>query len=200
MMLLTAAGAHVMRRTALLVMTATAVVGCGEQASDKPIRSTFALADVCQHQTRFTTAPAAAPSTPRPTAVLEEGQKDFYTPTQMHDAPDPWHVPSAKRMQLVACAKRTDEGDRVKACRFTTGPSSVPMHEATYEVTLYEIRTGKERKTVTIRARDRRCPLSQLFRGENDLKVYAHPTPAQYVEALGDQVGSQTIEPAQAFG
>jgi hypothetical protein len=172
---------------ALTVMAGAVASGCGEKASDAPI-SGGNLADVCQRSTYFTRAPAAAASPPRPIQVFEQLVGGGYMRSLLYQAQagDAWNPRDAARTQLVACANRADEGRKVKECAFQTG--RVALHEASYDVTVYETRTREERAVVTIQANGYACPMSAFFRGGEDRKLFARPMPEQYVTALRDQV------------
>jgi len=169
---------------ALLCVTAA---GCGgDTASDAPL-ATARLADVCQSSTYFTRAPAAAPSPPRPIQVFEELHENRFMEQLILRAGDAWRSTDDSRTQLAACASRTEEGAKVKECEFDTG-APVALHGATYEVTVYEVKTRKERMVTEIQAKGYTCPTLVFFPDRNDLKLFARPTPQQYVTALRDQV------------
>lgn len=175
-------------RTAAIVLLACAVIaGCGgDKASDAPISSTN-LVEVCQQSTSFTRAPAAAASPPRPIQVFEEREEGRFMRQLILQAGDEWRATDASRTQLVACAKRSDEGKKVKECVFDTG-DPVGLYEARYNVTVYETKTRKQREVAEIQARGYSCPTLVFFRSGDDAKLFARPKPEQYVAALRDQV------------
>jgi len=180
---------HTLSMSVIAVVTALAGTGCGgDRASDAPITSERDLQDVCERRTYFTRAPAAAASPPRPIVVFEQRQHDFYSRELILQAGPDWQSVNPNRYQVVACSKRTGEGEKIKDCAFDTGVKSVPLHEATFEVTLYEAKTRKPRKTVSIRGKDYTCPTLRFFRAGEDLRIFSNPKPNQYVAALGDEV------------
>jgi len=145
-----------------------------------------ALADVCQRSTYFSRAPAAATSPPRPIQVFQQMQGDRFMRQLILQAGDAWRSRDAARAQLVACAKRADDGEKVKDCEFEDG--SVGLYEATYDVTVYETRTREQRKVATIQAKGYACPTIVFFHGGEVKKLFARPRPEPYVTALRDQV------------
>lgn len=91
--------------------------------------------------------------------------------------PEPWVVNydgDATRVQLVGCITRTaatpvdtceskDEDDANKVYTLNT-------HDATYEVKLYEAKTGKEVATTSIDAAYGDCPMMSLFSDDETQK------------------------------
>jgi cyanophycinase-like exopeptidase len=166
---------------------AAVIAGCGaDAASDAPVTSRN-LADVCQRDTYFTRAPAAAASPPRPIQVFAEQHDGRFMHELIPQAGDEWRSSDASGAQLVACAKRIDEGRKVKECVFDRG-ASVGLYAARYRVTVYETKTREQRKVAEIQATGYGCPTLVFFRGGDDAKLYARIRPEQYVTALRDQV------------
>lgn len=162
------------------------MVGCrGETPSDAAITATN-LADVCKSNTYFTRAPGASSSPPRPIEVFADVQNGFVR-QPIFDRGDEWSAEDPSRTQLAACAKRVGEGDKIKDCPFDTG-GPVALHDARYEVTVYEIKTREARKVVEIPAKGDICPTVAFFSSGEDRKLFARPTAEQYVTALRDQV------------
>jgi len=121
--------------------------------SDEPLTSAAQLSELCRRGTSFSDAAPYAAETPRTVAVFEppagNGGDDRVErlPAQLQgERRDPypqWDTSDPTMIELVACVRRASEGEQVGECRFDSG-EPVPLHAASYEVTVYEARTGEE--------------------------------------------------------
>jgi hypothetical protein len=92
-------------------------------------------------------------------------------------------------VQLVACLEPADEGRQVRTCTFDSG-DEVPLYEATYDVTVYEARTGREVGTATIPAAvSASCPMILTWDENEDPKVLTEPSLTQVRQALAEFTG-----------
>lgn len=60
-----------------------------------------------------------------------------------------WHPSDTSSVQLIACMQQVSLGDLVQTCQFPPAPGTpigrtVNLFRATYEITVYELRTGRE--------------------------------------------------------
>ncbi|MFD4432543.1 NERD domain-containing protein [Nocardia sp. NPDC058497] len=60
-----------------------------------------------------------------------------------------WHPRDTSSVQLIACMQQVSLGDLVQTCQFPPAPGTpigrtVNLFRATYEITVYELRTGRE--------------------------------------------------------
>ncbi|MFE6921211.1 NERD domain-containing protein [Nocardia sp. NPDC057663] len=60
-----------------------------------------------------------------------------------------WHPSDMSSVQLIACMQQVSLGDLVQTCQFPAAPGTpigrtVNLFRATYEITVYELRTGRE--------------------------------------------------------
>ena len=86
-------------------------------------------------------------------------------------------------VQLVACLDWVAGGDEIGRCDFEDH-ASVPVRSATYDLTVYEARTGDEVGTDRIEdAHSTQCPNTWIFQGD-DVTIFAAPTAQQLDAAL----------------
>lgn len=92
------------------------------------------------------------------------------------------------KVQLVACAERTDVGDVVDSCEFTDG--SVDLQSATSSITVYEARTGEQvGEPVEVVGEEVSCPGMVVYKG--GLGLYTVPSESQFREVLEPVVGGR---------
>lgn len=73
---------------------------------------------------------------------------DLATMVATNDSPA-WHPSDTSTVQLIACMRQTSLGDLVQTCQLPAAPGApigrtVNLFRATYEITVYELRTGRE--------------------------------------------------------
>jgi hypothetical protein len=96
-----------------------------------------------------------------------------------------WIAPAPDEVQLVACAERTDVGDRVGGCDYPgSEPVSFPLYRATYEVVLYEARTREKVTRITLEGAGRYCPKLFTYFPSQGARIFTTPTADQYVDAF----------------
>jgi hypothetical protein len=94
-----------------------------------------------------------------------------------------------KAIDLVACARRT-AAQQVKICdKYKTNGSGtqnkVRWHTATYELSVFEAKTGKKLGTTTLQATDAECPMFENFSGDSDtIDDYASPSDSAVADFL----------------
>lgn len=131
-------------------------------------------------------APAYTPgSGPHPVAVFESVREgdDYLSEVSIRpgETGDPFNPEDPGEVELVACTERTDTGEVVATCDFTS--ESVGMQSATAEITVYEARTGKEvGEPVEVVGDDTSCPGMVTFKGA--LRLYSIPSESQYLGVL----------------
>ena len=153
----------------------------GMRAADDQLTSTAQLAELCDSSPRY--FPDAAPFTgqpPHPARFFRRTETgDAFQPEPYQPAPAP-----AQATQLVGCAVQTRTGPRIAMCKYTDQPE-IPLHQATYLLTVYETRTGIKLGTQTITAPRGQCPASYDEPAEDQpWMLYAGPGDDQYQQAL----------------
>jgi hypothetical protein len=170
-------------------------------ASDTPLTSSSDLSDVCSSgfaREYFPDAAAYRGPGPHTVEILEQQDSSaggYYSSALLFagplDDPIPEHWRTAddpRAVQVVACSKRVDEAEQVKTCHFDSPePKDVPMYLGTYEVILYEVRTGKEITRSTMPGDGTICPTYVTYLGEEP-EVFTSLTLAQYRRVLGRHV------------
>jgi hypothetical protein len=150
------------------------------KASDQELTNVDQLVEVCNSNQRyFPDAAAFAGIEPHPAQVFRRANNDaaFRRETFGGDG-DP------KKNQLVACALQTRTGPPVATCQSTTQPE-IPLHEATYQVTIYETWTGRRLGSSTLIVGKGVCPTSYVPPPPGKpWMLYAAPSDDQYRQAL----------------
>jgi hypothetical protein len=94
-----------------------------------------------------------------------------------------------KAVDLVVCGKRT-AAKEVKVCdKYKTddkpSQNKVRWHTATYELSLWEAKTGKKLATRTVEATDSQCPMFESFSSDTEtLDDYASPSNSAVADFL----------------
>lgn len=104
-----------------------------------------------------------------------------WPPSDSEDAAD---------VQLVACATLAGEQplSPEQSCAFGLGrPTTLPMVSATYQVRVYELRTHREVRSITVQGLDTECPPA-ISASPTPERLLSRPTFAQWQETLGDLV------------
>lgn len=131
-------------------------------------------------------APAYEPgSGPHPVVVFESVREgdDYLSKVSIRagEQGDPFNPDDPGDVELVACAERTDAGEEVATCEFTS--ESVGMQSATAEIKVYEARTGKQvGESVEVVGEDTSCPGMVTFKGT--LSLYSTPSESQFLGVL----------------
>jgi hypothetical protein len=165
----------------------------GSKASSYRVRKEEDLERVCDRwyypkSPKYTTAVA-----PHPIAISVKDRKDLdfrsttsYIPLPYDVTPAvkaAWEPKNAAAVQLVACVDLVSIGPRVKSCRIDKPkPSSIPMKEGRYQVSLYEVATRRRLMQARLTGEDENCPSFILI--GNDRAVYSGPEDRQLVDAL----------------
>jgi hypothetical protein len=131
------------------------------------------LRSACDGKKYADAAPYSGPA-PHPIAVIPASHGHDFTDAKPEDyggaVPNkqtaPYQSTNTHRVQLVACAAITHEAKSGPDCKFTDPDGghrfSVPLHSATYRVTVYELRTHRKVGQATVKTSPGfgyRCPL-----------------------------------------
>jgi len=165
----------------------------GSKASSYRVRKEDDLERLCDRwyypkSPKYTTAVA-----PHPIAISVRDRKDLDFRTTKsylsvpYDAPaavrDAWQPKSPAKVQLVACVDLVAIGPKVKSCKIDKPkPSSIPMKEGRYRLTLYEVATRRALLDTKLTGEDESCPFFIVI--GNDRSVYTGLEDAQLVETL----------------
>ncbi|MFD5178830.1 NERD domain-containing protein [Nocardia sp. NPDC058379] len=124
-----------------------ALFGAGFFAITAVQASRFEMADydrMCEDRKPFPNAAEYQRDGARPTYL----SGDLATMVATNSSPA-WHPTDPAMVQLIACMRQTSLGDLVQTCQLPAAPGSpigrtVNLFRATYEITVYELRTGRE--------------------------------------------------------
>lgn len=171
----------------------TGKVPPGSKASSYRVRKAEDLERLCDRwyypkSPKYTTAVA-----PHPIAVSVKGRKDLdfrstrsyvslpYDATPAVKAA--WEPKDPAKVQLLACVDLVSIGPKVKSCRVDKPkPSSIPMKEGRYQLSLYEVATRRKLMQTRLTGEDEDCPLLILI--GDDRAVYSEIEDSQLVDAL----------------
>ncbi|MFJ7279923.1 hypothetical protein [Kitasatospora sp. NPDC098663] len=118
-----------------------------------------------------TAGPGSASGTSHP-ASPTAGSPDYWSGTHL----DPY------RVQLIACLGSPDEGEFLTDCKFTS--DTLKLYRGTYEVTVYEARTGKKVGTEQLLGSAKpSCP-SMVYLKKDVSKLHSEPEFADYQQVL----------------
>jgi hypothetical protein len=164
--------------------------------------STFGLARVCEKAgTAFTSAPAFSGPAPHPMEVVTAVQEQHVDLTDAGGLAaatggDKWDPLTPEQVQLVACATRTSTGDVVRQCTYTLpglpagSGTDVPLRSATYQITVYEVRTHDQvGKADDVAAADTSCPPTAVTTSTGKDDIYAVLSPAQLRQLFAHLLG-----------
>ncbi len=171
----------------------TGKVPPGSKASSYRVRKEEDLERVCNRwfypkSPKYSTAVA-----PHPISISVRDRKDLDFRSTMsyislpHDVTPAvkaaWEPKNAAAVQLVACVDLVSIGPRVKSCRIDEPkPSSIPMKEGRYQLSLYEVATRRKLMQARLTGEDENCPSFILI--GNDRAVYSRLEHRQLVETL----------------
>jgi len=160
------------------------------QASDRELASVDQLVEVCNSNQRyFLDAAAFAGPDPHPAQVFRRSNNDTAFKRELFGGDvDP------RKNQLVACVLQTRTGPPVASCKFTTQPE-IPLHEATYQVTIYETWTGRRLGSYALTANKGQCPASYAPPPQGKpWMLYVAPSDDQYRQALQPVIDLLPVE------
>lgn len=150
------------------------------------------VADACAERGYFPAAAAYDGPAPHPVEVAikkKEGvDPDAYSHLTVVTV-GPQQLPPAlenpsESVQLIACLERSDVGRQVETCYFDN--TKVPMYAATYDVRVYEARTGEDvGATTLVDAELAICPSTVLLKSGN-ARLFTEPSARQIDKALKD--------------
>jgi hypothetical protein len=188
-----AASAGATRAPAGRPVGVTGKVPPGSKASSYRVRKEEDLERVCDRwfypkSPKYTTAVA-----PHPISISVKDRKDldFRSTTSYIRLPydvtpavkAAWEPKSAAAVQLVACVDLVSIGPRVKSCSIDEPkPSSIPMKEGRYRLSLYEVATRRKLMQARLTGEDEDCPTFILI--GDDRAVYSGLEDRQLVETL----------------
>lgn len=150
------------------------------QASDKELTSADQLIEVCHSsQKYFRDAAAFAGPEPHPAQIFLRTNNDAGFKRELFGGDA-----NPRRTQLVACVVQIRTGPPVAKCTFPTQPE-IPLHEAAYDVTVYETWTGRRLGTQPVTATKGQCPPVYVAPPEGKpWMLYAAPSDEQYRQVL----------------
>ena len=141
-------------------------------------------------------SPSLSGAAPHPIVVSEQREKIFtgrFHPAYV-DLPDDvsdssqaaWQPENAALAQLVACVDLVETGNSLGDCRFDDpSPTTAPMVEGIYQVTVYEVATHREIFSARMTGAGK-CPLVVLLTGDRIIR--SEVTVRQLYERLHDFV------------
>ncbi|WP_117212785.1 hypothetical protein [Allorhizocola rhizosphaerae] len=168
----------------LICVGAVVLRGIGDgrmRASEDALARVEQLAELCASSPRyFPAADAFAGAEPHPVRLFRKSNNDSeFTLEPYTVAPA---APSAT--QLVGCVTQTRTGPNLATCKYPDRPE-IPLHQATYVLSIYETRTGAKLGTQTLTATHGECPPSYQPPPETKpWMLYAAPADDQYRQAI----------------
>jgi hypothetical protein len=163
-----------------------------DQEGKGPAQSTRDLEAVC-YRTYYPEAPAYSGPGPHPIAIFIDDGGALATSVDVGAVLPPgtsdeidaaWAGRDFGKVQIVACATKVDDGERVKTCGFEG--ASEDMKKGVYELTVREVKTRKKVATTRITGASEICP--GLYDVGNDPGIFSEPSSQQLVEALKPHV------------
>ena len=157
------------------------------QAADHPLRSVADLQELCADRQRFyPDAPAYAPPGPHQIQLFaRESISDSFSAERLSgQVPEHWRATAATvgRTQLTGCVTRTRTGPKIATCQQPNGPELL-VHQATYEVEVYSVRTAALVGSTVITITAAPCPAAAQAG-----RIFAQPSLSDYREAIGEFV------------
>lgn len=118
--------------------------------------------------------------------------EDDYTQSVLSFADKTWEATTKDlaSIQLVGCLKRTNPV-KAKQCSFTSSGKQVNInyYSVTYQLSVFEAKTGKSRVSGTISGTADKCPSSVLY-NPSDPKVFANPDSKAVEDAIKELMNS----------
>jgi hypothetical protein len=165
----------------------------GPRASSDPVRTAEDLKRVCE-QWYFPKSPKVKSSGTQPVSIFRQDSKslDLRHEVTLFDIPDWYTAPKQKawdpsapgKVRLVACVDLVDTGTKkIRTCKFDDPKDlRVPMREAKYRLSLYEVATGKRVLQKTMTGEDDECPFVVLLGA--DRTIYSQVGDRQFYQTL----------------
>ena len=171
----------------------TGKVPAGSKASSYRVRKADDLERVCERWYYPKAPKYTATVAPHPIAISVRDRKDLDLRTtesylSLPDEPSAavkgaWQPKDPAKVQLVACVDLVTIGAKVKSCKIDKPkPSSIPMKEGTYRLSLYEAATRRKLLETKLTGEDENCPFFIVI--GDDRSVYTGLEDRQLVEAL----------------
>lgn len=172
----------------------TGKVPAGSKASSYRVRKSEDLERLCDRWYYPKSPKYTAAVAPHPIAISVKDRKDLdfrsnktYLSSIPYDAApalrDAWQPKNPAKVQLVACVDLVTIGPKVKSCRIDKPkPSSIPMKEGRYRLSLYEVATRRKLFETRLTGEKESCPFFILI--GSDRSVYTELEDTQLVEAL----------------
>ena len=165
----------------------------GSKASSYRVRKEEDLERLCDRWYYPRSPKYTATVAPHPVVISIKDRKDLdYRSTKSYvslpyDATPAveaaWEPKKPAAVQLVACVDLVSIGPKVKSCRIDEPkPSSIPMREGRYRLSLYEVATRRKLLQTRLTGEDESCPYFIMI--GSDRAVYSGPEDRQLVEAL----------------
>jgi hypothetical protein len=169
------------------------------RATDGPLKSRV-FEDGCGWPRKyFPRAAAYSGEAPHPVQIVIEehaASGEYYTgmvllaPSAKERLPGYLNPRETSKVQLVACLDQTAQGRQVRTCQFAEPSATVPVYEATYDVTVYEARTGAKVGTAVIPyAATATCPMLLSYDSDDEPKIFTKPSASQIDDALAPFTG-----------
>lgn len=154
---------------------------------------TSGLSDACTGKV-YKDAAAYEGAAPHPIAVFIESETGQLEHTSPYFYQEGWELvdpDEPKDVQLVACATLEGEqslGSEHDCAYGGTGSTTIPMATATYQLRVYELRTHREVRAITIEGQEELCPHS-IPMDDLPRRMLTRPTADQWRKALADLAG-----------
>jgi hypothetical protein len=177
------------------------ISACGEPTdpSDEAITPDTHFATLCAKPgTHYRRAPAYQGPGPHPIEIFEAEPNDYSDPVYgdvfEFGGDGVWDAPPMKT-QLIACWKRTSETPTQTVCQYDYGRTR-PLYQATYSVTVYEARTGRQvGPPARVSGSTVRCPGDAMVDHGREHVVYNLPDSRDYTDALSAYVNGRAVVP-----
>jgi hypothetical protein len=157
------------------------------QPASHPLVVVADLQELCGDPQRFfPDAPPVTDTGQHPVQLFfrESEAADYVSERLTGTVPEYWRATdtTVRQVQLVGCVTRVSTGAVIVSCSQAIGPQ-ILVYQATYDVKVFEVRTGERTAATTIRVTTTVCPtFSQSSR------VYARPALADYRRTIGGYV------------
>ncbi|NUR51008.1 MAG: hypothetical protein HOV71_23010 [Hamadaea sp.] len=162
-------------------------------ARDFPVSTKADLDGVCRGWYYPQSPPATGPAPHSITVtVLDDVFKIRRQPDSV-DLPDgvkkqfrdAWQSSDPAKVQIVACVDFKAAGKSLGTCRFTTPkPTTVSFEEGVYEVTAYEVATGRKLLQAQLTGAAKDCPAAAVVSAEGPAVLRTEVTDRQLYDKL----------------